>query len=280
MDVLAEYLSAGAIRPGDGIVVFGSTMCTAVLSSTPRTHPLLYGGRSLVPGVHRLSGGMVTSGTLTNWFRDNFAVGELRTEHQSGISAFQLLGDVAAGISPGSDGLVVLPYFSGERTPIFDMCARGVIVGLTLSHTRHHVYRALLEGVAYGLRQHFELMAEAGVLPRRLLAAGGGTRSPLWTQIVSDVTGHSLECVERPVGPALADAFLAGYGVGLFSDFAPLAEQWVHVSGTVRPNPAVSAIYDQYYRIFRRLYERIAEEMHELACLGARSATERRPDFA
>src|SRR5438876_8618676 len=119
-------------------------------------------------------------------------------------------------------------------------------MGLTVSHTRHHLYRGLLEGVAYGVRHHFDLMAEVDVIPGRLVALGGGSQSELWTQIVSDVTGLTLECVERPIGPALADAFLAGYGVGLFSDFAPLTESWVRIGRTVRPDPEVTRVYDPY----------------------------------
>ena len=269
IDGLAEYLSSGVIQEGAGCVVFGSTMCMSVLSSVPRSHALLYGGRSLVPGLYRLSGGMATSGALTRWFRDNFAPHEMRRERQSGISAYQLLSDDAATVPPGSEGLMVLPYFSGERTPIFDIQARGLILGLTMSHTRSHLYRGLLEGVAYGVRHHFDLMAEVGVVPRRLVAVGGGSQGGLWTQIVSDVTGQTLECVERPIGPALADAFLAGYGIGLFGDFASLAERWVRIGRTVRPDLRAAAVYDQYYRVYQRLYERTAEEMHELARLSA-----------
>jgi xylulokinase len=269
VDALAEYLSSGVIQEGEGCVVFGSTMCMSVLSSVPRSHALLFGGRSLVPGLYRLSGGMATSGALTRWFRDNFAAHEAQTESQSGVSAYHVLGAEAATVPPGSEGIMVLPYFGGERTPIFDVQARGLILGLTVSHTRHHLYRALLEGAAYGVRHHFDLMAEVGVVPRRLVAVGGGSQSELWTQIVSDVTGQTLECVERPIGPALADAFLAGYGIGLLSDFAPLAERWVRIGRSVRPDPQATTVYDQYYRVYRRLYERTAEEMHELARLSA-----------
>jgi sugar (pentulose or hexulose) kinase len=272
VDGLAEYLSAGAIQEGDGCLVFGSTMCLSVLSSEPRAHPRLYSGRSLVPGLYRLSGGMATSGALARWFRDNFAPSELELERWYGSNTYHLLDEAAATVPPGSEGIVVLPYFSGERTPIFDLQARGLIIGLTMSHTRRHLYRGLLEGVAYGARHHFDLMAEVGVVPNRLVALGGGSQSGLWTQIVSDVTGQNLECVERPIGPALADAFLAGYGIGLFGDFAPLAERWVRIGRTVRPDPAATNVYEPYYRVYRRLYERTAAEMHELARLAQRPA--------
>jgi len=268
MDGQAEYLSSGAIEDGEGCLVFGSTMCMSVLASEPRSHPLLYGGRSLVPGRSRLSGGMATAGALTRWFRDTVTPDLVQAEGQSGLSAYEALGDEAATVPPGSDGLIVLPYFGGERTPIFDGQARGLILGLTVSHTRRHLYRALLEGVAYGVRHHLDLMAEVGVMPYRLVAMGGGSQSALWTQIVSDVTGHAIECVEQPIGPVLADAFLAGYGIGRFADFAPLAQRWVRIGRTGHPDQRAAAVYDGYYRVYRRLYERTAQEMHELARLS------------
>jgi xylulokinase len=261
MDGLAEYLSSGVVRSGDGCVVFGSTMCVCVLSIEQRTHPSLYGGRTLIPGMFRLSGGMATSGALTRWFRDEFS----QTPEQD----FDSLDRQAASVSAGSDGLVVLPYFSGERSPIFDSQARGLVLGLTVEHTRAHVYRALLEGVAYALRHHFDLMAEVGVVPRRLVALGGGARSQVWIQIVSDVTGQALECLDHDVGAPLADAFLAGYGIGLLKDFSQLSERWVRIREIVLPHAESSMPYDRYYAVYRRLYERTEEEMHELACLSA-----------
>jgi xylulokinase len=265
MDGLADYLSSGVVRSGDGCVVFGSTMCVCVLSSEPRTHPLLYGGRTLIPGMFRLSGGMSTSGTLMRWFREQFSPGQ----------DYDSLDREAACVPAGSDGLVVLPYFSGERSPIFDGEARGLVLGLTAEHTRAHLYRALLEGVAYALRHHFDLMTEVGILPRRLVALGGGARSQLWTQIVSDVTGHPLQCLDHDIGARLADAFLAGYGIGLFDDFSGLSDTWVRIRETIFPHTESSAVYDRYYAVYRRLYERTKEDMHELTCLSATSSIRR-----
>jgi xylulokinase len=265
MDALAEYLGSGAITPGEGCVVFGSTMSVCVLTAEPRAHPLLYMGRTLVPGIFRLSGGMTTSGALITWFRENFA-----TEMD-----IALLSSEAANVPAGSEGLVVLPYLAGERTPIFDLNARGLILGLTMYHTRAHVYRALLEGIAYALRQHLELMAEVGVVPRRLIAVGGGIRSELWTQIVSDVTGYKLECSGLTTGAAFADAFLAGYGIGLFTDFSELGRNWVRIGRKVSPNRDAAVTYGRYYKVHRHLYERTREDMHELACLSAASASRR-----
>jgi xylulokinase len=262
MDGLAEYLASGATRDGDACVLFGSTMCVCVLTSEFREHPQLYSGRTLVPGLSRMSGGMATSGALVQWFRDNFAPRE----------TLDALDDEAATIAPGSDGLIVLPYFSGERTPIFDTRARGLILGLTVSHTRAHVYRAVLEGIAYALKHHLELMAEVDVVPGRVLAIGGGSRSELWTQIVSDVTGFSLECVHQPHGAELAAAFLAGYGAGVFDNFSELADKWVRTGRTALSRPAITSVYDRYYAVYRRLYDRTRDDMHELACLSERLA--------
>lgn len=107
------------------------------------------------------------------------------------------------------------------------------------------------------------------MLRRRVIALGGGSRSELWTQIVSDVTGETLECIERPYGAELADAYLAGYGVGLFDDLAELRDKWIRVGRRVSPRPEVSRVYERYYAVYRRLYERTQHEMHELACLNA-----------
>ena len=112
---------------------------------------------------------MATAGALTRWFRDTVTPDLVQAEGQSGLSAYEALGDEAATVPPGSDGLIVLPYFGGERTPIFDGQTRGLILGLTVSHTRRHLYRALLEGVAYGVRHHLDLMAEVGVMYAKLL---------------------------------------------------------------------------------------------------------------
>src|SRR3970282_2274095 len=134
-------------------------------------------GTYLAEGTWSLAAGMATSGALTRWFRNEFAAKELEMEAQGGTNAYSALSKMAAKISPGSAGLIVLPYFSGERTPIHDPLARGVIAGLTLSHTRAHLYRALLEGVAYGIRHNLDVVGERGGTSQLAMAVGGGTQS-------------------------------------------------------------------------------------------------------
>jgi sugar (pentulose or hexulose) kinase len=212
---------------------------------------------------------MNASAALTRWFRDNFGQVEREAEAALGINAYHLLSDQAAQVPPGSAGLVVLPYFAGEGHPILDTQARGLILGLTLSHTRSHVYRALLEGVAYGLRHNLETFYEAGLPIKRCIAAGGGTKSKVWTQIVSDVVGQDQELVASPYGAPYGDAYLAGCGVGLFTDLDVLRKQWVQVIGKVEHDPSVHPLYDGYYQVYRRLYEPLREHMHTLARLSA-----------
>ena len=282
IDFFAEMISTGANEPGDVVVSYGTTLCLAAFSSEPIDHcpglGLMLGSEgslsSLYPGIYAVGGGMVTSAALSRWFRDKFGQGERRAEQELGISAYSLLGLEAEAITPGAEGLVVLPYFSGERSPIHDDEARGMIFGLTLAHGRGHVYRALLEGVAYGVEHHLQLIREAGVPLRRIVATGGGARSHLWTQIVSDVTGLS-QVVIGPSNAALGAAFLAGKATGVFDTITDV-RRWAKPEREVYPREDVHAVYQKYYSVYRRLYENTKEEMHDLARLTAEATSDRR----
>jgi len=278
VDFYAEMISTGANTPGDVVVSYGTTMCLAGFSGTPigpcpgLGHMLgeektLAG---LYTGLFAVGGGMVTSAALSRWFRDKFGDVERRVEQELGISAYGLLGLEADAVPPGSNGLIVLPYFSGERSPIHDDLARGMIFGLTLAHDRPHIYRALLEGVAYGVEHHFDLMRQSGMTLNRIVATGGGSRSHLWTQIISDVTGVPQVVVE-PSNAALGAAFLAGKAIGVFSQLSDV-RLWAKPEREVVPRENVHDVYQEYYRIYRRLYEQTKEEMHDLARLTAVAA--------
>jgi xylulokinase len=165
----------------------------------------------------------------------------------------------AARSPPGAKGLVMLPYFSGERTPIHDADAKGMIFGLDLTHTRADVYRALFEGIACGTRHVFETYTEAGVPPLRILAAGGGTKNAVWSQATSDVSGLTQIVREKTVGAAYGDAFIAALAVG---DARPAdIREWNPVAREIVPGAALRPVYDRQYRIFRELYPRTRELM-------------------
>ncbi len=267
-DALAEAVGSSAVGDGEASLLYGTTMVMfAMCKATTAGNKALLGPAAM-PGVSRVVIGMSASGALTRWFRDNLGQVEREAEAKLGIDAYQLLSEGATGVPAGSEGLVVLPYFAGERSPIYDAQARGLILGLTLSHTRCHIYRALLEGTAYGLRHGLEGLLEAGIELRRIVATGGGTRGKLWPQIVSDVIGYDQEIVASPYGAPLGDAFLAGFGAGIFSDLSPLQQDWVQTTSVMKANPRAKALYDRYYRVYHGLYETLRSDMHELVNLS------------
>jgi xylulokinase len=206
---------------------------------------------------------MATAGSLTKWFRDQFAPQEVHAEKTGGENAYSALARLASCSPPGANGLVALPYFSGERTPLLDPSAKGVIFGLGLSHTRSDVYRALLESVGFGIRHNIEQMRADGADPVRILAAGGGTYNDVWMQIVSDIAGIEQQIPRQRLGACYGDAFLAGVGAGLFSGTAEAA-RWVDVGRVVRPSSPPDETYGLHYRIYRDLYAQTAPLMRKL----------------
>jgi xylulokinase len=250
IDAWSEAMSVGVREPGDMMLMYGTTMFMVEVLREARANPGLWGTTGLFPGTHNLAAGMATSGALTAWLKKI-----------SGDLPYERLVEEAAGVAPGSNGLVVLPYFAGERTPLFDAKARGVICGLTLSHGRGHLYRALLEATAYGVRHIFEVMREAGGEGRRLVAVGGGTKGGLWTQIVSDVTGKTQELPRETIGASYGDALLAAIAIGL----AEPDTKWNPISAVVEPDIELGEVYDTLYGIYRDLYPATRLQTHALA---------------
>ncbi len=266
-DALASMVSVGAVDPGEAIFMYGTTGVVFSVVESNREPEGLWSGPFVFEDTYHAGGGMATSGAVLRWFRDELADAERRRAGEEGVDAYELLDEQAAGVDPGSDGLVLLPYFSGERTPITDDSARGSLVGLTLQHTKGHLFRAILEGVGYGFRHHVEAMDDAGIGVDVVRAIGGGARSPLWRQIVSDATGVSQEYVADPLGSPLGDAFIAGYGVGVFENIGRV-EREIEVTGTTEPNPEPARVYDDYYEVYRDLYPQVRDSMHRLADLA------------
>ncbi len=254
-DSFADSLSVGVKNPGDAIIIYGSTMSIIVVTEEPLSANNLWSNAHLFEGTYNLSSGMATSGSLTNWLKNI-----------SGGESFEELNEEAAEIAPGSDGLVVLPYFAGERTPLLDPDARGVMCGLTLSHTRGHLYRALLEATAFGARHLLEVVNEVGGEGERVVAIGGGTKGDLWVQIISDITGMTQRLPEQTVGACYGDAMLAGIACGLVDREA----RWSSMSGTVEPDPENREIYDEIYGIYRDLYPATRPMAHALASVQMR----------
>ena len=245
IDAAAEALSVGVQSLGDLMVMYGSTMFFVAIAAQRNTDPRLFYAPWLFPNEHALLAGLATSGTITQWFRNNFAEGMGRSD------AFARLTREAATSPKGARGLIVLPYFSGERTPIHDPDAKGCIFGLNLTHGRADIFRAILEGIAYSACHVFETYEEAGTRPSRLFAVGGGTRNSVWLGAVSDISGYDQILRETTVGASYGDAFLAAVSVGAVerTDIA----KWNRVARRVRaaPDPA----YESGFRKFKELYQ-------------------------
>ncbi|MFI8848830.1 FGGY-family carbohydrate kinase [Streptomyces sp. NPDC053499] len=249
VDAWAEALSVGAHRPGDLMLMYGTTMFLIHTVRGLLTHPALWSTIGALPDTRNLAGGMATSGAVTGWLRELF-----------GNPGYPELLRLAEASGPGANGLLMLPYFAGERTPVMDPRARGVIAGLTLSHTRGDLYRAALEATAYAVRHNIEVLEKAGGDIRRVVAVGGGTQGGLWTRIVSDVTGRPQELRATSIGACYGGALLAAQ---LVTDAS--IDAWNPPRETVTPHPGATARYDELYGLYRDLYPASAEVAHALA---------------
>ncbi|MEV0715032.1 FGGY-family carbohydrate kinase [Asanoa sp. NPDC050611] len=249
IDAWSEAISVGAHRVGDLMLMYGTTMFLVNTVAAARTAPTLWGTVGALPGTHNLAGGMATSGAITRWLGDLF-----------GTRDYPRLLELASAAGPGADGLLMLPYFAGERTPVADPDARGVIAGLTVSHTRGDLYRAALEATAFGVRHNVEALQAAGSTVSRVVAVGGGAQGRLWTQIVSDVTGLPQEVPAQTVGASLGAAYFAAAAV------APVEiDRWNPIVDTVTPDPSLRATYDDLYSLYLELYPATADVAHRLA---------------
>lgn len=252
IDAWAEAFSAGVRKPGDLMLMYGSTLFFVQILSTFRTEPKLWTTAGAEPGRHTIAAGMSTSGSITSWVQE-----------LCGGASFEELVAEAAALPAGSDGLLMLPYFAGERTPIFDPRARGVIAGLTLRHRRGHLFRSAYEGIAFGIRQIVEFLEHDDDPIRRLIAVGGGTQGGLWTQIVSDVTGRPQQIPAQTIGASYGDALMAGIGGG----HLPPETDWAVTGSVVEPRPETREVYDALYAAYTALYPLTKDIMHELARL-------------
>jgi len=252
VDAWSEAASIGVREPGDLMVMYGTTALTMEIVDEPLPSPNLWSTAGPLSDTDVLAGGMATSGALTEWVKKLTA----------GMS-FAELSEEASEVPPGSEGLLVLPYFAGERNPISDPSARGVICGLTMRHTRGHIYRAMLEATAFGIKHLLEAVHDAGGEARRLVAVGGGTKGGLWPQIVSDVIDEPQELPEQTIGAAYGNALLAGLGAGVVEPDT----DWSSIAETIEPNPDNREIYDELYKLYKDLYPATRPTVHALARL-------------
>jgi xylulokinase len=250
-DQAAGAVGMGIVRPGSVSATIGTSGVVFAATDRPALDPQ---GRvhtfcHAVPGRWHIMGVTQGAGLSLRWFRDRFG-----TAPQDGRDPYVRMTEEAAAAPPGSDGVLWAPYLMGERTPHLDPHARAALVGLTAAHTRGHLVRAVLEGVAFSLKDSFSIFDEMGVPVGTVRLGGGGARSPLWRQIQADVYGYAAEIVEAEEGAAYGAALLAGVGGGVWRTVEDACGAVVRVAGTVQPSAEASAVLAKQYARFRRLY--------------------------
>lgn len=245
IDAASEAISVGVQKPGDLMIMYGTTAFFIQVNADLVVDSRFWAAPFLFENTWSVMGGLATGGGLTQWFRKEM------TGFSDEDSSFRTLMEEAFKSPPGANGILMLPYFSGERTPINDPQAKGLIFGLTLAHRRGDIYRALIEGVGHAIRHNLDGFAE--IQPARsIYAAGGGVQNPLWTQCVSDIAGVRQNVRRQTVGAALGSAFLAGIGCGMFERedidrINPIVSQ-------IAPNEANRRRYEADHAAFKALY--------------------------
>jgi xylulokinase len=265
-DQAAQAVGTGIVVEGVVSATIGTSGVVFAASDTYRVEPegRLHAFCHAVPGMWHLMGVMLSAGGSFRWYRDALGGPEQAQASKEGRDPYDLLAEAAAQVPPGCEGLLFLPYLTGERTPYPDPNARGVFFGLTLRHGKAHLTRAVLEGVTYGLRDSLELMQALGLSIAQVRASGGGARSPLWCQILADVFDADIVTVNVTEGAAYGAALLAAVGAGVYGSVAEACRAAIRVAGSTSPGPAVP-VYAEYYPRYRALYPALAPQFEAMA---------------
>jgi xylulokinase len=252
-DHIASALAAGLTRPGDVLLKFGGSVDVLIATDRVAPDPRMYLDYHLVPGLYVPNGCMATGGSGLNWFANNFAEGERPKADAKGLSLHQWLDHLASAVPAGAQGVRILPYFLGEKTPIHDADVRGAILGLSLAHAPAHLWRALLEAYAYAIAHHIEVLNDMGHRTETYFASDGGSKSTVWMQIVADVLQKPVQRLAGHPGSCLGAAWTAAMGIGAANDWSAI-DRFVSLADRLEPDPANAPIYKQGYAAFRELY--------------------------
>ncbi|MEC7758728.1 MAG: FGGY-family carbohydrate kinase, partial [SAR324 cluster bacterium] len=244
-DAQIGMIGLGVVKPGNLALITGSSHLHLGLSEKPFHGTGIWGtyADALLPGLHTVEGGQTSTGSVINWLKNLF-----------GESDYEALNRDASKLPPGSENLIVQEHFQGNRTPHTDPKSRGAFHGLTLKHGREHLFRAAIEGVAFGSELILESMRSNGFFPESIVVSGGATRSELWLQIHSDVSNLPLTLTKNPDAPLLGCAILAAVGAGIYEDFPTAVEQMVQIDRVIEPNSQAHAEYQPFYEAYKASY--------------------------
>ncbi len=260
-DAPMEALSSGVLAAGDAMLMYGSSHFLIEMTDTPIRADQLYTAPYLFPDSFVLAAGTSTAGTITRWFVDFLGIEDLEID-----KVFSQLAGEAALSPPGARGLLALPHFSGERTPLDDPLASGALFGLNLTHTRSDVYRALLEGIAQGVRAMLEQYERLGASPHTIRAVGGGTKNPVWVSAISDITQREQYIISG-VGAAYGDTMLAALSLGLVETRDQLAE-WISIGRAVQPDLSSAEFYQKQSALWDQFQSETLGMSHALRKLA------------
>jgi len=257
-DHIASAFAAGLVAPGEILLKFGGAGDIIAVSDGARPDPRLFLDYHLIPGLYAPNGCMASSGSALNWMTG------LLAEDAGPGTPHAKLDALAGAVPPGSDGVMCLPYFLGEKTPIHDPAASGTFTGLSLGHTRGHLWRAMLEGIAYAFRHHLQVMGEIGHPTSRLLASDGGAKSAVWMQIMADVAGKPVTTLRDFYGSSVGAAFVAAIGSGAGVDWGDIG-RLVSYGRVFEPRDDAVAAHQRGYVEFRELYATLRSYFHRNA---------------
>lgn len=263
IDALSESISVGAVHLGDLMLMYGSSTFYILITKSLAMTETLWPSIHAVSNIKTLTGGTATAGSLTRWFIDQW-MGELMEGNTLTIDqAYTHLTNLAQNSPPGANGLITLPYFSGERTPIHNGNAKGIFFGLSLHHTKPDIFRSILEGIAFSIRHNLEEMQKHCLDIKRVIAVGGGVKSRLWLQSVSDICQVKQIIPEITIGASYGNAFLCALALGWYNHITDI-DQWIQGKYEIEPQTNSNELYQQYYQIYRQLYLQTKELMNEL----------------
>jgi xylulokinase len=268
-DQAAQAVGCGATRPGVVVVTTGTSGVIFAPASrfTPDPRGRVHAFCHAVPGRWHLMGVMLSAGGSLRWFRDIVGAFDQQGTRLRGDEAYHRLSNAANAIPAGSEGLLFLPYLAGERCPYPDPSARGAFIGLTSRHTSAHMARAVMEGVAFGLRDCMELIQQLHTPVVEVRCSGGGARSPLWRIIQASVFERELVLVDNPEGAAFGAALLAGVGGGVFGSVDEAVDLTVHALGADMPDEAWARAYEREYEMYKTAYRMLTPLFASLATL-------------
>ena len=266
VDAYVAMVGLDVLAPGKTALITGSSHVILGQSAEPFHGAGFFGAftDAVLPGQYAVEGGQVSTGSVVAWFKNNFCGNEAEEAQRRGVDTYDVLNELARDVPPGSEGLVVLDYWQGNRTPYTDPEARGMMWGLSLSHGTGHIFRAILEGICYGTEHIFRIMREHEFEPKEIVAAGGPTKSELWMQLHADVSGLPISFTKVGDAPTLGSAILGAVGAGIYPDIQEAARNMVHVERSIEPDESRHEEYKFYVDKYVETYPQMQELMHDV----------------